>query len=249
MVDQMMRHMRGEVNVNNAPYGAAPLRMRLYYSGMAIGVMLDRLSPTWKRDLFATDSSLTALVRAALNPTPDELARGWEEARADTAYPGLLAAKQKLAESGRRDAETRAAAIEHGPGTGVVVDYSRLASSKVALAFTPFGLTAVDSVRTIFDQVPISAQFSDASELIQSIALPLLRDTHQRRVSCRLERTLTRAEVEHMAGAGRLGGANADSLRLELPGMTLDLKRATLEWRDGTLVAVLQPAAPGTVPH
>jgi hypothetical protein len=38
-------------------------------------------------------------------------------------------------------------------------------------------------------------------------------------------------------------------VKLELPGLTLDLKRATLEWGSGTLVAVLQPGpAPGSAP-
>ena len=245
LLAQMRHHMDGDVNVNNAPYGAAPLRMRLYYSGMAIGVMLDRLSPGWKHDLIATDSSLTALARAAIHTTPAELASAWEAQRADTTYARRFAAKTRLAENGRRQAATRLAAIEHGPGTGIVIDYSRLASNKVGLAFTPFGITVIDSVRTIFDQVPISARFADQSALEQGVALPLLRDTHLRTLSCRLERTVTRAEIARLAGAGRLGGMAPAPVRLELPGVTLDLKRATLEWRDGTLTAVLHEAPAG----
>jgi hypothetical protein len=241
----MRHHMDGDVNVNNAPYGAAPLRMRLYYSGMAIGVLLDRLSPGWQHDLIATDSSLTALARAAIHTTPAELASAWEAQRADTTYARRFAAKTRLAEDGRRQAATRLAAIEHGPGTGIVIDYSRLASNKVGLAFTPFGITVIDSVRTIFDQVPISARFADQSALEQGVALPLLRDTHLRTLSCRLERTVTRAEIARLAGAGRLGGMAPAPVRLELPGVTLDLKRATLEWRDGTLTAVLHEAPAG----
>jgi hypothetical protein len=242
LVAQMLHHLRGEVNVNNAPFGTAPLRMRLYYSGMAIGVMLDRLSPTWKHDLIATDSSLTALANDALHATPDELARAWKEARADTLYPRLIAAKQRLRDEGQRDAEARVAAIEHGPGTGIIVDYSQLASDKMSLAFTPFGITAVDSVRTIFDQVPITVHFADDSELRESFVLPLLRDAHRRLVRCRLERIVARAEIERLAGAGRVGAVVPVPVRLELPGVTLDLKHATLEWRDGTLRAVLHPA-------
>ncbi len=63
----MVLDLRGEVNVNNAPYGTAPLRMRLDYSGMAIGVTVDRPSPTWKRDPTSpAGGSLTALAREAL---------------------------------------------------------------------------------------------------------------------------------------------------------------------------------------
>jgi hypothetical protein len=249
LMAQMRRHLDGDVNVNNAPYGTAPLRMRLYYSGMAIGLLLDRLAPDWKHDLVTTDSSLTALARVAIHASPAELASAWEAQRADTAYTRRLAAKTRLAQEGARHAAARLAAIESGPGTGIVIDYSKLASNKVALAFTPFGITVVDSVRTIFDQVPISAHFSDESSLEQSAPLPLLRDTHRRMVSCRLERAVPRTEIARLAGHGRLGSATPAAVKLELPGLTLDLKRAILEWRSGTLVAVLQPVpATGSAP-
>ena len=244
MIDTMKRHLRGEVNVNNAPYGTAPLRMRLYYSGMAIGLLLDRLSTTWKRDILETDSSLTALARAALHPTTEDLTLAWDQARADTAHATLLAAKQRLAEDGRRDAERRVAAIERGPGTGLEVDYSRLASNKVGMAFTPFGITQVDSVRVIFDQIPISVAFPDGSQLKESLALPLLRDSRRRTVTCRLEKAVPRSEVDRQTGMR--ARARAGPVRLDLPGVALDLKRASLEWRKGILRAVLYPDSAAT---
>jgi hypothetical protein len=239
LLDDMKRHLRGEVSVNNAPYGTAPLRMRLYYSGMAIGALLDRLSPTWKRDVFATDSSLTSLARAALRPTSDELARGWEQARADTGYATLLAAKRRLAEDGRRDAERRVAAIERGSGTGIEIDYSRLGSKQVSMKATPFGVTMVDSVRTIFDQVLIGAMFPDGSQLEQTLALPVLRDSRRKIIACRLEQTVSREQVDRQLG--REAAAGPGPVKLELPGVKLDLKRASLDWRQSTLRAVLLP--------
>jgi hypothetical protein len=240
LLDQMKRHLRGEVSVNNAPYGVAPLRMRLYYSGMAIGAMLDRLSPTWKHDLFATDSSLTALVRISLHPTSDELSRAWKQALADTAYATLRAAKRRLAEDGRLDAERRVAAIEHGSGTGVEIDYSRLGSHQIGMRITPFGITAVDSVRTIFDQVPVGAMFPDGSQLQEALVLPLLRDNRRATMACRLEQTVSREDVERQLGPRR-PTAGPGPVKLELPGLTLDLKRASLDWHEGTLRAVLFP--------
>lgn len=250
MIEQMTHQLRGEVNVNNSPYGTAPLRMRLYYSGMAIAALLDRLSLTWKYDVFSTDSSLTALARASLHATPDELAQGWEQAQADTARPALLAAKQRLAEDGRRDAERRVAAIEGGTGTGIEVDYSRLGTETVGMAFTPFGITSVDSSRIIFDQTPIVVAFPEGSRLTETFALPLLRDTHRHTVACRLEKTVSRGEVDRQAGSRKPGGKTPGPVKLELPGVTLDLKRASLEWRKGTLCAVLLPdsaSSKGTV--
>ena len=249
LLAMMRRHLDGNVNVNNAPYGTAPLRMRLYYSGMAIGLLLDRLAPDWKHDLVITDNSLTALASRAIHASPAELASAWEAERADTAYTRRLTAKTRLAHEGARRAAARLAAIVSGPGTGILVDYSKLASNKVGLAFTPFGITVVDSARTIFDQVPISARFADESSLKQSASLPLLRDTRHRIVLCRLERAVRRTEIARLTGDRRLGSATPAAVKLELPGLTLDLKRATLEWRSGTLVAVLQPGpAPGSAP-
>jgi hypothetical protein len=47
--------------------------MRLYYSGMAVGVMLDGLSPGWKSRIFSPDTSLTSLAEEALKPSRAEL--------------------------------------------------------------------------------------------------------------------------------------------------------------------------------
>jgi hypothetical protein len=62
----------------------------------------------------------------------------------------------------------------------VVIDYSRLNSRSVSMSFTPFVITAIDSVRTIFDQIPLSGGFADGSEFKQEFALPLLQDKHHR---------------------------------------------------------------------
>ena len=43
LIRSMVDNMNGTVVVNNDAYGTAPLRMRLYYSGMAIGALLDKL--------------------------------------------------------------------------------------------------------------------------------------------------------------------------------------------------------------
>ena len=241
LLDQMTHHLRGEVNVNNAPYGTAPLQMRLYYSGMAIGALLDRLSATWKRDVFTTDSSLTALARAALRATPAELESAWQRARTDTAYATLLAAKRELATAGARDAARRVAAIEHGPGTGIEIDYSRLGSNQVGFAFTPFGITSVDSARTIFDQVPITARFPDGSLAKQTIAMPLLRDSRRRSVRCRIDSVLTAAAIDRQLGPRKPSPQKPAPVKLELPGLSLDLHHAVLDWREGTLYARLYP--------
>lgn len=242
LVREMKRNLRGEVNINNDPYGTAPARFRLYYSGMAVAAMLDRLSPDWKRTFMAGDSSLTALARDAIRATPAELASALAAVRADTAASTLRAAKQKLALDGKHFVAAKLAKIESGPGTMVVIDYSALDPPKMSMSFSPFGINAVDSVRTIFEQVPIGITFSDQSQLSESIVMPVLRDTRRRQVSLRLEKRLTRAELEKDLGrpAPAKGGAAAPA-KLELPGVTLDLKNASVAWDAGVARIKLLP--------
>lgn len=242
LIEQMVRNLRGEVNVNNDPYGAAPLRFRLYYSGMAIGLLLDRLSPAWKRQVMAADTSLTGLAREALHATDAELAAGLAAARADTAVARLRAAKEKLAEAGRARAAAKLAAIEHGHGTRLVVDYSGLESSRVGLAFSPFGVTSVDSTRTIFEQVPIAATFPDGSTLKQQVERPVLRDTRRREVSFRIDEPVGRSDVERQAGTAFGVKAAPRPATLQLPGVTLELKNARVAWEPGVVRVALLPS-------
>jgi hypothetical protein len=75
LLDKMVQNMSGKVSVNNDPYGTAPVRMRLYYSGMGIAAVLDRLMPGWQSRIFAAGASLTSLLDEALKATPEELTR------------------------------------------------------------------------------------------------------------------------------------------------------------------------------
>lgn len=242
LVRQMVLNLRGEVSINNDPFGTAPLRFRLYYSGMAIGLLLDRISPSWKRDLFAADTSLTALARDALHAIPAELSAALTAARADTAATTLRAAKIRLAEEGRRHIAGKVAALESGLGTRLVVDYSRLGTPRLSIAFSPFGITAVDSVRTLFEQVPILVTFPDDSELRETLALPLMRDTHRMLVSCRLEKPMSRAELERRLGHAASRDLPPRPVKLQLPDVSLDLKRARVTWEPGAIRATLFPA-------
>lgn len=243
LVEEMVRNLRGDVNVNNDPYGTAPLRFRLYYSGMAIGLLLDRLSPTWKHDIMAADTSLTALAQGALRPTDAELAAGLAAARADTTAAALRVAKQKLAVEGEKRKLAKLAAIERGPGTRLVVDYSRLESPRVALAFTPFGITSIDSIRTIFGQVPITATFPDGSTVKQTTARPVLRDTHRKEISFRVEEGIDRSEIKRPAGEAISASASPLPISLHLPGVALELKNARVAWTPTEVRITLLPAS------
>ncbi len=231
LVDQMLRHMRGDVAVNNDPYGTAPLRLRLYFSGMAVAVVLDRLSPTWKTRVIEPRTSLTSLVAEALAPRPDDLPRAVEAARREPDYEALVAAKTRLAEAGRARIDSVLAQIERGEGTGIIVEYGALATPRVGFAFTPFGITVVDSSRTIYAQVPIVARFPDGSEVAQTAVAPLLHDANAKIIRFRLPRELS---GEEMSRALNRGGAAS----IELPGVRVSAPSASIrqEGRDLRIV-------------
>ena len=238
LMEQMVQNMAGTVNVNNDPYGTAPLRMRLYYSGMAAAAMLDGLSPNWKSRIFAPDVSLTSLVEEALKATPAELDQAVKEAKADAAYASLVQSKTRLAEEGHARAEAVLKEIEGGPGIGLIVDYSQLNSPKLGMGFTPFGITVIDGDRTIFSQVPVSVVFGKEGQVAQNALAPLLRDTGRRLVRFRLLPSATRAEVEKALGPSKTGGPVTD-LAIELPGATVKAAKAQIAWKGEDLVIVM----------
>ena len=243
LVAMMLRHMRGEVSVNNDPYGTAPLRMRLYYSGMAIGSLLDRLAAGWKGQIFNPDVSLTGLVEAALTPGANELRKAKEEARREGDYEALVAAKRRLEQDGRARIDRLLTEVEHGDGTGIIVEYGALETPRVALTFTPFGIVAVDEDRAIYTQIPIQASFPDGSKGAQTEPRPLLNDRKGRLIRFRLSRELSHEELAGAVGRQMSTGGETRELKLELPGFTLNAPRATiqLEGRDLRIVLKSSP--------
>ena len=245
LVDQMLLHMSGEARVNNDPYGTAPLRMRLYYSGMAAGVLLDRLAPGWKGAIAAPDASLTSLVRGALDPSPAELAEALGQAKSEAVYAALVEKKTALAREGKARAEAMLKEIESGPGIALVVDYSALDKPKPAMAFTPFGIVAVDAQRTIFTQVPVAVSFGEEGQVAQTMPAPLLRDTGRGIVRFRLPAGTTRVEVEKALGSTPMSGDTTAALELTLPGATVKAARAQVRWSGDDLLVILKKGMAG----
>jgi hypothetical protein len=234
----MLQHMRGEVAVNNDPYGTAPLHMRLYFSGMAIAAVLDRLSPRWKDRILEPPRSLTDLVEDAVAARASDLRGALEASRSAPDYEALVAAKRRLAQQGLARIDTMLTQIERGTGTGVIVEYGALDTPRVALAFTPFGIIGVDSNRTIYTQVPIRARFPDGSEIVQTEATPLLHDRNGRLIRFRLSRELSSEEVLRARGTDMRATQEARELSLELPGVRVSSPRATIQW-DGRDLRIL----------
>lgn len=242
-VNDLIRNMRGEVNVNNDPYGTAPLRSRLYYSGMAIAATLDRFAPDWKSRIFAADTSLAGLAEEALKATPDELRAALEKARGDSEYSSLMDLKTRLAEEGRKDTERMLAGITDGPNTLVEIDYTAFSDPKVGLSFTGFGVRMIDEQRTIYTMVPISARIAAKGYgFHETMPTPTLEDRAARRFQFQLAEKITRERVAEMAHPPATGPWIASDLKLELPGAQIMAKRAEIAFEGNKLRVKLLPA-------
>jgi hypothetical protein len=164
-----------------------------------------------------------------------------EEARRGEDYQALVRAKTQIAEAGRARIDTMVEEIEHGEGTGILVDYAALESPSAAMAFSPFGITVVDEDRTIFSQVPINVRLADGAEVVQRVPRPLLQDKKRKLLRFRLLRSLTREEVERASGLHEAAPDRVAGVALELPEFALRAPRAQLRWEGKDLRLVLQP--------
>jgi hypothetical protein len=241
LINQLLKMMHGEANVNNDPYGASPLRMRLYFSGMAIGVMLDQLDPTWKQHIFERDETLTGLATKALKATDAELAAAWKEIGNQPGYDKLKTQKTLLEKEGKAATQKILEEIKAGSRSRLIVDYSALGDAEVVLGFTPFGVLRVDDDRTVYRLVPIRAKVGSAT-LRQTKPTPLLHDRATKQLSCQLPEVLTAERVNSLFD-GKIAKTEPSELgKIDLPGVTLNLGKATVTVEGRTIIVQLIPA-------
>jgi len=241
LIEMMARHMSGQVNVNNDPYGASPLRMRLYFSGMAIGALLDKLESSWHAAVLEPDATLTTLARSALAPQPGELEAVVDSLPTRPDYEALRAEKTRLHDAGREWIQAQLDAIEHGPQTTLVIDYSRLPDPKVAMSFTPFGIVAVDSDRTIFRLIPLAVRVGADAHFQQTRTSPVLQDRKAKQFVCQLSARMSREQFLQAIQATELPQGPSPCAELALPGVKLNLGCAEVMWREDRITYTLCP--------
>lgn len=227
LIDEMRRHLAGEINVNNDPYGASPVRMRLYFSGMGIAGLLDKISPGWHGKIFGRRATLTKLATTALHASDAELADALSAARSQDTYDTLVASKKKLLSEGQQHVEAMLEDIRSSAHGTLTVDYSALGRPKVSLAYTPFGVTGVDRDRTIYRLVPVRASVPGRCKLKQSKASPLLTDKENGLFQMAFVSPLTPKQRSSLASTER--SASGSPCNLELPGVTVWANRAQVE--------------------
>jgi hypothetical protein len=237
---QLLMNMSGEINVNNDRYGTAPIRFRLYYSGMAIAAMLDRFDPDWKEAIFESGVSLTDLASKALEPQPGELKSALAKVQSGPEYEELVIAKRQLEVDGQADTAAMVDAIRHGPNTMLEIDYSGLDDVKSGIAFTPFGVRAVDNNRTIYTLVPIRARIgSDDFEFSHSSPTDTLEDRLNQKFQFQLAEKIDAGELTKILAASSKGPDDSfNGLDVVLGGVTLKAKRAIIK-HQGDVILVL----------
>jgi len=207
LIRQMKGFMNGTNVVNGDLYGASSIRFRLYYSGMAVGLLLDRLGVKWNDQIFQKGTSLTGLATDALHATPAELSAALTEAQGAEAYKTYLAQKQKLASDGEVYIQAEVAKFASSPGE-LVLDYSKVVAPKVGFSFTPFGILRVNDDQTIYRLIPIRGVVGSLS-FSEDAARPVLQDRKASLVCMQL------------TAAPTLSDTVLDGKDLALPGVTL----------------------------
>lgn len=226
LIDAMRGFMNGSIGVNNDPYGASPVRFRMYYSGMGIGALLDRLGVSWQTEIFRRDVSLTELVRGAAKPSDGEIARALEQVRQSPDFATVDAAKRKLAADGQKHIDEVLAGFDRAPAE-LTLDYSAL-KSEPAFSYTSFGILRIDADRNVFRLVPIRGQFGSTS-FAEASARPVLYDRKSRTIRLQLtERPDLRP--------GELNGMD-----LNLPGLSLKNVKGTLSGEGRKWLVQLHP--------
>jgi len=211
LVRAMAGFMTGRSSVNNDLYGASPVRFRLYYSGMSIAALLDRLGMDWQDRILKTKASLTDLATEALKPTPDELTKARQEIEASPRYRELKTAKEQLAKDGAIHIQKTLQTFEDAPGI-LVLDYSKT-TKKPEFTFTPFGILRIDDDRSVFRLVPIRGQI-DKMSFAEDGARPVMHDRKAKKIYFQLTAqpteeatpgiTLTNAKGRRRLEGGRL---------------------------------------------
>lgn len=223
--DRLLRSMQGFMNgsnvVNGDLYGASPVRFRLYYSGMAVGALLDRLGAKWHEKMLGTDATLTGLATEAIHPTPAELAEALMTVRQSARYAEWMAKKEKLAADGEAYLRAEEAKFDQAPGE-VVLDYSALPDPKLQFGFTAFGILRLDDDRNIFRLVPIRGQLGETS-FAEDGARPVLYDRKAKQVRIPLK-----------AAADTVDLSAKD---LDLPGVSIKGIRGTVR-REGRRIVI-----------
>ena len=236
LLDMMLKHMKGEVNVNNAPYGAAPLRMRLYFSGMGIAAVLDKLGiDDWQNTIITSDVSLTQILKDFMDMPDETYEKAYSELTNTPDFKKFHQLKAKLNEQGILAAQDKLNSLIESEFTGVVIDFSEIEALDMAMGYSPFGVTRLNDSQIIYEQVPIAARIRKGSIFQQTVASPVLEDLSEKVYRFNLTKRLSTEDIASSIKENFNWEKPVILNQFDLPGVSMNLGKVSLSFTNNTL--------------
>lgn len=161
-------------------FGAGPLRFKLYYLGACQGLLLDKVMPNWKDEIFNEGIYLSDLLERATGLSDKEKNDLFEITKTEYGYNEIYQEKLEFEKEGKEVVKNKVDAIMKTKNTLVVIDYS---DHKFAgMSYTPFGVTKVDENSAIYEMTPVGIYFDKVPELKSKIAFPVLVNKKEQKV-------------------------------------------------------------------
>jgi hypothetical protein len=163
-------------------FGAGPLRYKLYELGACQALLLDEVLPIWKEKIFADSVYLSDLLQQALTLSSRELVRYLEKAKSEYNFDSIYAGKLQFELEGKKVIEEKLASILNTDQTLVKIHYGEL-TDKIAMAYTPFGVTQIGKKSAIYDMVPVKVRFKDGVEFEMKRVIPVFIDRENKLIA------------------------------------------------------------------
>ena len=231
---RLVRRMDDMVNVASFgdnrfgnKYGGGPMRFRLYDTGGAQALLLDDVAPSWKQKIFAPGVYLTDLLNAAIPLSPEQRANLVSQAKAEYGFDSILVNRQAFQREGQRIIQSRVDSIVNTKQTLVTINYAS-AGDINGMAYTPFGVTAVNDHTAIYDLVPIGVRFTNGVVLRMKSRIPLLVDRQAKTVTFAIASAAAAFEGKGTAGVNiaelTLSGSPATAITVSADKVSIQLR-------------------------
>lgn len=163
-------------------FGTGPMRLRLYYSGACIALLLDYVMPEWKTQIFNNGIYLGELLKNSVGLKENEIKNYLEKAKTDYSYNQIFADKKDFENEGKSKIQEKLDAIIKTKNTLITVSYSNYPVIK-GMNYTPFGVTQVNENSAIYDLVPITLYFEKTKKLTLKKVIPVLVDRDKKEIT------------------------------------------------------------------
>lgn len=161
-------------------FGAGPLRFKLYYLGACQGLLLDKVMPNWKDEIFNEGIYLSDLLERATGLSEKEKSDLFEITKTEYGYNEIYQEKLEFEKEGKEVVKNKVDAIMKTKNTLVVIDYS--GHKFAGMSYTPFGVTKVEENSAIYEMTPVGIYFDKVPELKSKIAFPVLVNKKEQKV-------------------------------------------------------------------